>query len=167
MSAATWRRRVAARVLAVEAAVALTAASLWIVVTPRRRLITRLGEPMAAQHRPSTEELTAVATTADEVTLGLVRRGRRVGRMVTRVAGLLPWHPTCLRQAMAVRWMLRRRRVPSVLHLGIADVASMDAHAWVTVQGFTVVGRQARPFIPVAAFGDCLLTSNPPRSSLP
>lgn len=147
-----WRRRVAARWLAVEAAVALTAASVWIAVTARHRLIARLGEPLAAQPAPSADELAAVARAADEQTLDRVRQGRRVGRMVARVAALLPWHPTCLRQAMAVRWLLRRRGVPSVVHLGIADVASMDAHAWVTVHGFTVVGRQARSFIPVAAF---------------
>ena len=75
--------------------------------------------------------------------------------MVTRVAALLPWHPTCLRQALAVRWMLRRRAAPSTVHLGIADVASMDAHAWVTVHDVIVVGRRARPFIGVAAFDDC------------
>jgi len=34
----------------------------------------------------------------------------------------------------------------------VADAASMDAHAWVTVDGFTIVGHQARAFAPVASF---------------
>lgn len=152
MSAAVWRRRLAAVPLAVEAAVGLTAASVAIAVTPRRRLIARLGDPRPARPVPEAHEVADRVAAADAATRAEIRTGRRVGAMVTRVAGLLPWRPTCLRQALAVRWMLRRRATATTVHLGIADVASMDAHAWVTVHDVTVVGRRARPFIAMAAF---------------
>jgi hypothetical protein len=152
MTAMVWRRRITARLLAVEAGAALVAASVVIAVTPRQRLIGWLGEPRAAQPTPEPHDVAAIVAAADSATLARIRAGRRVGTMVTRVAAILPWHPTCMRQALAVRWMLRRRTTPNVVHLGIADVASMDAHAWVTVHDVTVVGRRARPFTAVAAF---------------
>jgi hypothetical protein len=43
-----------------------------------------------------------------------------VGRIVARIAHRLPRHPTCLRQGLAVQRMLRRRGMPSELHLGLA-----------------------------------------------
>lgn len=142
------QRRIRAHALAAEAAITLCAASARLRTVPRGRLVTVLGEPEVpagdADERPAT------------ATPGQLRRGRRVGRMVERVAGLLPWHPVCLPQALATQWMLERRRVPSVLHLGVADARSMDAHAWVTVGARKVVGRVAQPYAPVAAFpGRC------------
>lgn len=133
--------------LAVEAAVGLTVASIRIGRTSQGRLVALLGEPRAAEPAPEP----AAPITDDQ--RSTVRRALRIGRIVTRVAGLLPWHPTCLRQSMATRTMLTRRGVEATLHLGVADVATMDAHAWVTVEGRTVVGRQARRFTPVASFG--------------
>jgi hypothetical protein len=147
-----WKHRITARLLAVEAGIALTVASVAIAMTPRRRLISWLGEPRASRPTPEPHELASLLAAADSTAIAQIRTGRKVGAMVTRVAALLPWHPTCLRQALAVRWMLRRRTTPNTVHLGIADVASMDAHAWVTVHDVTVVGRRARPFIAVAAF---------------
>lgn len=145
-------RRASAHALAVQCGLVLSAASLRIAITPRRRLVAMLGTPLAAVPPPRPGELAAALEGASTEQLAALRTGARVGRMVARVAGLLPWHPTCLRQSMATRWLLRRRGVPCILHLGVADAASMDAHAWVTVDGFTVVGRQARAFAPVASF---------------
>jgi hypothetical protein len=70
---------------------------------------------------------------------------RRIGRTVARVARVLPHEPTCLRQAIATRWMLRRRGIDCEAHLGIVRTDPFEAHAWVTVgdvvvQGGPVVG---------------------------
>jgi len=62
-----------------------------------------------------------------------------VGRMVARVAAELPFRAVCLQQALAVRRMLARRRIPAQVCLGVArDKAARaeegrGAHAWVTV----------------------------------
>jgi hypothetical protein len=132
--------------LAVEAAVALTVASVRIGRTSQPRLVQLLGDPLPA-------DTTRVEVgSLDEGQRAEIGRARRIGRVVTRVARVLPWRPTCLRQSLATQRMLARRRVIGTMHLGVADVASMDAHAWVTVHGWTVVGQQARRFTPVASF---------------
>lgn len=48
-------------------------------------------------------------------------------------ASQLPWHCRCLVRATAAKWMLRRRRIPSTLYLGVAPstTKTWDAHAWV------------------------------------
>jgi hypothetical protein len=67
-----------------------------------------------------------------------LREATAVGRDVERVARHLPWHPTCLRQALAAQRMLTGRGIPSRLHLGVS--IAHEAHAWVTVAGHPVVG---------------------------
>jgi len=67
----------------------------------------------------------------------------------------LPWKNTCLVQAMAGQWMLRRRGVPGTLYLGLArdqESGELLAHAWLRSgqkmvtggnsldRGYTVVG---------------------------
>lgn len=75
-----------------------------------------------------------------------------VGYAVTRVARLLPWHPTCLPQALAARMMLRRRGVACVSHLGVFRTQPVKAHAWVTVNGRVVQGGPVRHIAEVARF---------------
>ncbi len=43
----------------------------------------------------------------------------------------LPWQPTCLEQAVAAQWMLRRYRIASTLYLGVRKHETLEAHAWV------------------------------------
>ena len=47
-----------------------------------------------------------------------------------------PLNTTCLRQALAVQWWLRRRGLDPQLRLGARKVGdSLDAHAWVELDG--------------------------------
>jgi hypothetical protein len=126
------RRRV------LEAAAALARASLELRLAPSRK--GRLGSlrNASADERVGAEQL---------------REAARVGRTVARAADRLPWHPTCLRQALAVQRMLRRRSIPSRLHLGVTNATAGEAHAWVTVAGRPVVGQSGlERFVPLAAF---------------
>lgn len=75
-----------------------------------------------------------------------------MGRAVERVARVLPWRPKCLPQAIATRWMLRRRGISSVGHLGVTDTQPMAAHAWVTVSGAVVQGGPVAHATEVAQF---------------
>jgi hypothetical protein len=68
-----------------------------------------------------------------------------VGDAVRRAARRLPG-TTCLVDALAAELMLRRRGVPSTLHIGVrAPLAAtpLDAHAWLECGGTVVVGGQA------------------------
>lgn len=73
-----------------------------------------------------------------------VREAARLGQDVALVARHLPGQPTCLRQALAVARMLRRRGVTARVHLGAARAGALSAHAWVTVDGLVVAGRAGR-----------------------
>ena len=58
----------------------------------------------------------------------------RIGRAVRIAARRTPWESKCLAQALAAALMLRRRKIPFVLTLGVAKTAErkagIDAHAW-------------------------------------
>ena len=111
--------------LALEAVLYLSAASLGVRVASERRITRLLGVPVEQSAGPIGPP-------------GL--QARRVARAVTLVATWLPWHPTCLPQTIATRWMLRRRGIGCETHLGIVSTSPFKAHAWVTVRGAVVQG---------------------------
>lgn len=126
MTPQAGRRSAAARALtALEAAALLVVSSIAIPLLGSARTTRLLGVPSAPKAVPKVR--------APEEAL-------HVGGIVEKVAALLPWRPSCLRQALAVRWMLHRRGIACQCHLGVVSVAPFSAHAWVTVDGAVVVG---------------------------
>ncbi|GIJ46761.1 hypothetical protein Val02_36470 [Virgisporangium aliadipatigenens] len=123
--------------LAGEAAVALTGATLAVRSLGQRRLMRTLGRATPAE-------------TEETVRPERVRRARRVAGIVDRVADLLPWHPVCLPRALATRALLRRRGIACELHLGITGTAPLAAHAWVTAGGAVVQGGPIGHITPLA-----------------
>lgn len=103
----------------------LTVATLWVAVTPDRRLPHLLGDLEAG-----TPELSQS------------RAPSRLGRDIEAIARRLPWHPRCLVQAVAAQRLLRRRGLPAVVHLAVTPGSQLEAHAWVSSQGRPVVGRR-------------------------
>ena len=133
-SPAPDRRRV------IEAVAELTRASIEIRVLPSSRTVGLLGVSGVAERSPAIEP-------------ERLREAALIGRTAALVANRLPWHPTCLRQALAVQRMLRRRNIPSQIHLGVSNPRDLAAHAWVTVGGQPVVGGAGvERFVPLAAF---------------
>jgi Transglutaminase-like superfamily len=138
--AAALRLSPADRRRALEAGVQLTRASLELAMMRSTRTVELLG---AVRNGDRAEPVGATGQ----------REAESLGRAVAAVARRLPWHPTCLRQALAVQRMLRRRGIASRLHLGVAGAGVNAAHAWVTVDGRPVVGRRgSERFVPIAAF---------------
>ena len=123
--------------IGLEAGVALTWASVAVRRASGPEVTRLLGEPSAPMQgmaaRPQFEAW-------------------RVGRAVSRVAGWLPWRPTCLPQAVATRLMLRRRGIDFESHLGVIQTAPFEAHAWVTVRGTPVVGGPTHHATRIATF---------------
>lgn len=68
---------------------------------------------------------------------------QRVGWAVIIVAHRTPWKSACLTQAMAAKWMLQRRQLPSTLYLGVDKEknAPMQAHAWLSCNGSFLTGE--------------------------
>lgn len=63
-------------------------------------------------------------------------RPRRIARLVAMAACRGPYRATCLRQSLALWWLLRRRGIPAELRIGVRkDGDALLAHAWVEQEG--------------------------------
>jgi hypothetical protein len=125
-----------------EAAWNLAAAQAAVRLLPFRTITPSLGRPgQAAQ--PA-----ALAPEQEE-------QARQVGWAVQSLAHYLPWDAKCLAQAMAARWMLRRRRLPSTFYLGVDHGQDkwLEAHAWLRCGNEIVTGAAFHErFKVIAAF---------------
>ena len=79
---------------------------------------------------------------------------RSVRWAVSASARRVPWRAKCIEQGFAAQWMLRRRRVPAVLHYGIARRdGDLAAHVWVRSGANDVIGcENLADFAEVAQF---------------
>lgn len=83
----------------------------------------------------------------------------QIGAVVARAAAWMPFRALCLQQAIATRRMLRKRRLPAKVYLGLArdpaerTIANERAHAWVQTGRLVVNGdRDLDRFAVVGAF---------------
>jgi len=68
-----------------------------------------------------------------------------MGKFMSMVANNTPWKCQCLSQALCVKWLLNRYKIPSVFYFGSAlekkdNKTHMKAHAWIDVGSKTVIG---------------------------
>ena len=82
----------------------------------------------------------------------------------------VPWESKCLNDALCVKWLLNRYKIPAVFYLsakinneGSNLNSPMQAHAWVSVGPYTVTGAPKHlDFQVVATFASPVLElSNP------
>lgn len=135
-----WRLSGPDRLLVIEATLALTAASLAILILPFR-VVARLAAYPLRQ-----PEMGGLAR-ADAV--------RRTRWAIVACTRRLPWRVVCFQQGLAAQWILRRRGVPSVLYYGAAPdtEAGLAAHVWVRDGDIDVVGGEvASRFAVLAMF---------------
>ena len=118
----------------------LAAARLLIAVLPFgywRRWLGQHGAARPAQQGPDSETML-------------------LARAVRRGAARLPFETKCLPRAIALHTMLRRRRKPSQLVLGVLDLGQRgtldDLHAWVESGGEVVIGALDQTFHPLTRF---------------
>jgi hypothetical protein len=144
-SAKQWR-------LLTEAAGLLVVARLAVWFVPFRSLATRLGDKMAESPAADTEAQRAAAAP--------------IGWAVRTLGRRLPWMSQCLVQAVAITWMLQRRRIPSTLYFGLAKeeegAGELKAHAWVRSGTQILTGaREHHEFTVVATFAAPELNATP------
>ena len=116
--------------------IAFTVGSLlgWLAVRclRMRTLAGLLGE------RQSTNGLCVRATPAQR------EKAWAIGQVMAAVGRNVPWECKCLAEALCVKWMLDRYRIPSVsflgAHLDESDAKGMKAHAWLAVERKIVIG---------------------------
>lgn len=141
------RRRLA------EASLALLLARALVRLVPLRVSTRLLGLHSGVDDRGD-GDAPRVASDAE------LQEARAVGWAVQSVADRLPGSSTCLVQALAAATLLRRRRIPLALHLGVHGVrrtgrAEIDAHAWVSCRDEVLVGASGHErFTPLVSFRD-------------
>jgi hypothetical protein len=128
----TWRawRRLpfGKRRLAVEAAVLLSAARFGVAVLPARAVSQWVVDRVDLRSVPAAADGQGLAT---------------IAWAVSAAASRLPFHISCLVEALAARHMLRRRGYSARLRLGVPlhpGTVPFRAHAWVECEGQVVVG---------------------------
>lgn len=125
----------------VEAFLLLAAGSLAIGLLPFRRTAALMGgAPRQVQRGDPAEQARTV---------------NRCAWALNFWADRVPWRAVCFQRGLALHWMLRRRRLPSVLHYGVAQSApeGLRAHVWVSSGGrIAMGGEQAPNFTCLASF---------------
>lgn len=114
----------------IEAGAALALATFLIALVPLRLWagsLGNLGSFPQSDNEPSPEQFC---------------QARLVSRSVRATACLVPFRAACLPQAMAARWMMARRGIPSRIVLGLhaADENDREFHAWVMCGDQCVLG---------------------------
>ncbi len=108
----------------------LAAASTALTLLPEHRLIPTESEIAASAGAPRQDQ---------------IDRAIHVGAVVARTASHCFWHPTCLPQALAAMWMLRRVNIPANLQLGVKKSGpAIEAHAWLEIHEQVIIGGQTR-----------------------
>jgi Transglutaminase-like superfamily len=125
------------RFLLLEAALRLLAARMSVALLPFRVVSRRLGDPARESPR---DEPPAIA--------------RRIRWAIAAISRRAPWRCQCLEQAIAAKMMLRARRVPNTLYLGVAQ-GEAKAHAWLRSGSFFVTGGDgSHRFAILSSFSD-------------
>ena len=141
-----WQMPTSDTLALAEAAALLTFAQLLTKLVPFAGWARMLG-------RSGAGEVVAASNRDDGMA------ARRIARLIDTAARHLPSQPVCLPRAMAAKWMLASRRIPSELILGIrrpsaGDVRRTELHAWLQAGKLTVTGGDAADeFIVIACFG--------------
>ena len=141
---AKWRRRNRTeKMMLLEAFVLLGVARLGVLMLPFRWLAKSLGDHMKQIDTPLPSADLPVA--------------RMVGGAVCSAANYTPWKSVCLPQAVAAKWMLKRRGIPGTLYLGVmkdqTKPEKLAAHAWVKCGHVILTGAKGhRQYTVVSTF---------------
>jgi len=131
-----------------EAVFNLAVARFYVRFFTFKNYVYRVGEPLVCE--PEAND----AITADNLQIL-----RSISREINRAARNVPWNAVCLPQAMAGKWMLKRRNLPAIMFLGVAKENAaaaaevkkikkgewqpgLKAHAWLKSGNYVVTGRQ-------------------------
>ena len=87
-------------------------------------------------HWASYERLSATPPSDSPVHAPALITARRLHRIIGLAARLHLLSMTCLVQSLSLRWMLKRRGIPSSVRIGAVSVAgTVRAHAWLELDG--------------------------------
>jgi hypothetical protein len=132
------------RFLLLEAWINLGAARLALLTIPFKHIAPYLGRQLPPDHPvPDLPTIPPVA--------------RRVAWAIDVMSPRTPWESACLAQAVAGKFMLRRRGLSSRLFLGTRRLEAGDlaAHAWLQLGREIILGGGGRPtFTALSSFDE-------------
>jgi hypothetical protein len=116
-----------------------------LLMIPFRKLAPKLG-----QHNHET---------SFEMDWDSLEEFRKLKRAISRASRVAPWRTKCFEQAITGKIMLRRRKHPSTLYLGVCKDKvkgeGLKAHAWLRTGQYILTGREGmRQFTVVGVFGE-------------
>ena len=130
------------KLIAFEAFLTMAISRFYILFIPFRRVATRMGKPM----HETTKEIDSERLTY----------ARQIAWMIEKVSNYTPWESKCLVRALTGQKMLKKRKIPSTLYLGVKkeNVDGLSAHAWLRCGNFVILGGKERSgYTTVAYFG--------------
>lgn len=141
-----WRSR--ARIAQAMALVTIASAlQRWIAMPKWARVIGEMREVPPDWKGAQVVALRSSAATMTE---------HRVASAISRACEILPGEPRCLAQAVAGQIMLRRRKEPGVVVIGLRRAESAtgwEGHAWLLgAHGALTGGPAANGFTPTTVF---------------
>jgi hypothetical protein len=105
---------------------------LWILLPMVAALVRLLDYPRTL--RLLSRWLPAVPR-KNEIPEDAMAYALRLGRLAKIAGRYVPTNGSCLRQSLAVWWLLRRMGVPAELRIGVSKHEGFAAHAWVELAG--------------------------------
>ncbi len=116
---------VADKWLFAEALLYVFAAKIVLLFVPLSRCVALVTNEQSNAVKPSVDQL------------------KQVKKAMHRTRWFMFWKNQCLVMSVASRWMLQRRRIPSVLLLGVTfdKEKNLIAHAWLTSNDFHVIEK--------------------------
>jgi hypothetical protein len=136
-----WQLPVRDKFLLLEAAVLLHVAAVIIWFIPLRWY----ARPLLGKHMDDTPNVD-LEVEADFL--------RQIGWAAQLAGDSMPWRIGCFARAVAVKWMLGRRGLVSVLYLGARTKSGkvFRAHAWLRCGTMYLAGGDGRKFGKVSSF---------------
>jgi len=114
----------------------------YILFVPFRRVAARMGKLM---HE-----------TAKDIEYEKLIIARQIALLIEKVSNYTPWESKCLVMALTGQKMLKKRKIPSTLYLGIKKEKAdkLSAHAWLRCGNSVILGEKERSgYTTVAYFG--------------
>lgn len=147
IEAASWvRRNPSSFFLLLRTYLLLVVMRGMIAALPLRWITSRLGVPM-------------METPEEGVPADQLRYARRVNWAIHRVSKRTPTESNCYPQALAARWLLHRKGIPTTVYYGAAfdeGRNALEAHVWLRCGDLIVTGGgpHRRRFAPLTWFAD-------------
>lgn len=120
------------KVLFLEAFFFLTISRILILIYTFKKIAKKLGEPMNESSFDEKE--------------GFIVKSVLIGKMVKKASAYSPMRSLCFEQALAAKFMLKRRSIPCTIYFGVSkDVSEkIKAHAWTRVGNKFVTGGKGK-----------------------